>query len=117
MPDLLWWVQVVGGALSILVAAGIIAGAVYSSVREAPSFVKEMIGYKDIEMGINSLRADQKLSQELQLQQAEAFNDLSEVVCDEHDIHAAERPKQMNTQAIRTELMDRDETDFTRRGD
>lgn len=121
MPDFLWWVQVVGGALMITTAGGAILAGIYSSARETPVFWRRLTGAKSIEdkfdEKFDNLRSDHLLSQELQLQQAESFNELSEVVCEEHDIADEERPNKMDTLAIRTELMGREDTDFTRGGD
>lgn len=116
MPDIIWWLQLVGGALTILLAAGAILTGLYTAARDTPNFVKRLTGIKSIENKFDQLHSDQLVSQQLQLQQAEAFNELSEVVCDQHDIHESGRPTTMNTEVIRRELMNRDDPDFTRGG-
>lgn len=113
MPGLLYWIQVVGGMLSVLLAAGALLAGAYTTLRDTPKFWKRITGYKDVQNSLEGLRADHKVSQELQLQQAEEFNHLSEAVCEQHDIPDGEQPK-MNTLKIRRELLGRDETDFTR---
>lgn len=121
MPDLLWWVQVIGGFASLLLAVGAIVGAAYSMIRGMPRWLRRVLGYDDlshnvhhIEDKIDKLLIDHRLSQHAHLQQAQAFNELKETVCEEHDIPEGGRPPDMDTDAMERELMDRDEPDFYR---
>lgn len=114
MAGVVWWIQVVGGALSIVLAGGAILAGIYTSVRDAPTFVRRLTGVRSLENKFDQLHSDHLISQELQLQQAEAFNELSETVCEHHEIPEDNRPQRMNTAAIRQELMGRDDPDFTR---
>lgn len=121
MPGLLWWIQIVGGALSIILVSGAIIAGIYSTARETPVFWRRLTGAKPIEdkfeEKFEELRRDHSLSQELQLQQAESFNELSIAVCEEHDVPEENRPPKMDIDAIRIELMGRENMDFTTEGD
>lgn len=114
MPDALWWVQVVGGLLTALLASGGVVTALYSVVRGTPQFIRRATGVDAMETKIDQLLADHETSRQLQLQQAEAFNDLTETVCEEHDIPPEERPTGMSTTQIRRQLLDQDHPDFKR---
>lgn len=116
MPGLLWWVQVFGGVVGLLLMVGSLLAAVYSTFRDAPRFVRRLTGVNKLETKVDQLLADHLLSQRLQQQQAEAFNELKETVCEEHDIPEGERPDGMDTKKIREELLGDDEPDFTRGG-
>lgn len=113
----LYWVQVVGGVLSLLLSAGAILAALYTSVRDAPSFVRRITGVSHMERKLDRLHTDHRMSQHLQLQQAESFNELKDVVCDYHEVPDEDRPPDMDTDVIQTDLMGRDDHDFTRGGE
>ena len=117
MADLLWWVQVLGGIASLLLAAGGIATAVYSALRGMPRFVRRMLGLERLEAQLTRLLTDHEQAKRLNLQQAEAFNELKETVCEEHNIPDDDRPTGMDTDTIRREYLDDDVPDFTRSPD
>lgn len=112
MADVLWWLQVIGGVFSLLLMGGGLLAGLYSTVRDAPKFIRRMTGVSKIEQQMDRLHADTITTQELQRQQAEAFNELADVVCEEHDISSKERPDPMNTAKIRRELLDDDAPNF-----
>lgn len=117
MAGLLWWVQVIGGIASLCLALGAIIGALYSSIRGMPNFLRRMLGIERVEAQLDLLLADHEQAKRLSLQQAEAFNELKETVCEEHDIHEDSRPTGMDTDTIRREYVDDDIPDFTRSPD
>lgn len=114
-----WWIQNVGGFLSILVSLGIIIGALYSFLRGAPKFVRKAVGLEGIQTVLGQLREDHKTTQTIMIAQAESFNDLSKTVCEEHNIPPDRRPARMDVNQMRTELSKRETLpdDFTRGGD
>lgn len=114
--DVLWWLQAAGAVVSLLMLGGALAASVYATVRETPTFFRRLTGTGRLEDRLDRLHADHRLSQHLQLQQAESYNELIDVVCEQHEIPKGDRPPGMNVHAIREELMGREETDFTRGG-
>lgn len=117
MPDVLWWLQVIGGVFSVVLTAGGVVAAIWTTARDAPNFMRRLTGVSKIEAQMDRLHNDHVASQELQRQQAEAFNELSEVVCEQHNIDDENRPDGMDTYKIRRDLLREDVPNFRRDDD
>lgn len=120
MPDLLWWVQVLGAIGGLFITTGTVLTAIWAWARGVPRWIWRLLGYEDmdrnvarIDRNLGELTETYRMTQHLSLQQAEAFNHLKETVCDYHDIPQSERPPDMDTELIREEILDRRELDFT----
>lgn len=117
MVDVLWTLQVAGAFLSVLLGLAAVLTGLYSTLYEAPQFWKRLTGQKQIEDKLTQLHQDTRLGQRVQLQQAEAFNELKDTVCQEHDIPEEEHPAGMDTERIERDLLGWEQQDFTRRSD
>lgn len=117
VADILWLIQLAGGMFSLVLTVATVIGALYTRARQAPRWVRKMTGLNSVEEKVDQLLDDHELSQELQLQQAQAFNELKETVCEQHDIPESEYPSGMDTDTIKGELLDDDSPNFTRGGD
>lgn len=115
--------QFLSVAITTILGIAALLSGMWTVAVGTPQFVRKLTGVgeveshlTDIERKIESIGKAQRKGHEVQAQQAEAFNELAETVCKEHNIENSHKPPEMDEQAIRDNL-GRDRHDFTRGGD